>query len=71
MASIANEAARRKQVREIFLSLAPEERSGQAAVLSFYVWLREHHPELLSRTADDPYQLLELDLEDLSDVLTP
>ena len=36
VAKTENEAARRKQVRGIFLSRPLEERTGRAAVLSFY-----------------------------------
>lgn len=60
------DAARRRQVRELFLSLPNEERRGETAVLKFYVWLREHHPELLShRKSDDPYLELMSELTDL------
>ena len=57
-----NEAIRRKQVRELFLSRPPEERMGQGAILCFYVWLREYRPEILPR-GNDPYKQLELDLK--------
>lgn len=60
-------AARRQQVRELFLSLPKEQRrGGENAVLKFYVWVREHRPELLSHhRCADPYLDLMSELTDL------
>jgi len=61
------EATRLARVRQLWQARPPEEPRDATGVLIFYDWLGKHHPELLPSTREkgDPYQHLQVDLEDL------
>lgn len=58
-------AARRAEVRRLFVERIPAGGRRRNNLLKFYGWLERNYPELLPREKGDPYQHLRVDLEGL------
>jgi hypothetical protein len=59
------DAKRRREVRDLFLALPENERTGQLAALNFCHWLERNRPDLLVRRKGAPYQHVKSDLSGL------
>ena len=55
------DADRKSQLIKVWLD-RPEEERTDTGILLFYLWLEEHHPELLVPGHGYPYQHLKVDL---------
>ena len=59
------DAARRAEVRKLFVERIPLGGRIGSNLLKFYGWLERTYPELLPQEKGDPYQLLKVDLKGL------